>query len=402
MSKIDYSWLDDFLAKLPEEIKYRKNIFEIAGFPHRELVISNFLSFYFDKSEDHQFDSLFFDSLIELVNAKTENDCCQFLKEDVSEFYIEREYENIDILISSEELIEQNELEWSIIIENKINARLYNDLKKYWNSVNAKNKIGIALTLSELTKDEKIKLRKLKNNGMYYIHIFHSELIEKVLLNLPNVFIDSDDRHLLFLKEYYINISNLYKVNKFDPNMENSLKEYQENYSKIKVINKLESDLRRFVSKALFSAFNKYGFEPRNHKDSSKTKQLFPDESYFDSNNLIYPAEFRIWISTDNLLYNNCLTGFFELYSIHTQHGSRLKAALQKINLPQGVSIGKGGRDKGAYNHIFAINYDLNLLQNQQNKSLTERLEFVLENILFDKNKKKNLVQIACEELGKI
>ena len=49
---------------IPQVPKRKKSIFEIAGYAHYEIVYSNILAFYLDKNEDHNFGSLFLDSLL--------------------------------------------------------------------------------------------------------------------------------------------------------------------------------------------------------------------------------------------------------------------------------------------------------------------------------------------------
>ncbi|MBN1599046.1 MAG: PD-(D/E)XK nuclease family protein [Bacteroidales bacterium] len=401
ISKLDFNWLDDFIANLPEELKDRRNIFEIAGFPHWEQVNSNFLAFYFDNKEDHKFESLFFDSLIELIHLKLGRLAPQFLDELTPDFTVFREFEFIDILIvSNNKGNNKYSYEWAILIENKIHANLYNDLKTYWNCVNVKSKkIGIVLTLKPLSDDENSYLQKLKSEGILYVHITHNELLSQVSLNIYQYFKNSDDRHLLFLKEYISNINYLYSEDKSNPNMETKLKEYQINFKKIKAISELEMELRRYISKMVFGTFKKFGFEPTNTKDSSKSKHLYPVKSFFDNGKLKHPEEFRIYIDIDDLL---CYNNFFSAYELHSdfvEYGGKLKSKLTNLSLPQHVQFGERGKDTGTFYHIFILDIDLSNHFTDKD-SLSEKLEEILEATLF--NDKNNLVQLTTDKLKRI
>jgi len=51
--------LSRMIDSLPPAKKERKNMLQIAGYPHWENVISNILAFYFDEHEEHHFGRLF-------------------------------------------------------------------------------------------------------------------------------------------------------------------------------------------------------------------------------------------------------------------------------------------------------------------------------------------------------
>ena len=112
------------LSKKNEKVE--KNVFEIAGYPHYENVISNILSFFFDTEEEHGFKDLWIKSLINCYLAK--NNIKDISSDVISTKTIEREYSNgsdkrIDLLIDCSSFL--------ILIENKIYASLYNDLDIY-------------------------------------------------------------------------------------------------------------------------------------------------------------------------------------------------------------------------------------------------------------------------------
>lgn len=44
-----FSWLNDLVQELPTIQTTKKNLIQIAGYPNRENVNSNFLAFYFNE-----------------------------------------------------------------------------------------------------------------------------------------------------------------------------------------------------------------------------------------------------------------------------------------------------------------------------------------------------------------
>ncbi len=133
-----------FLAALPKPKKRRKNIYEIAGFPRWENVNSNVLALYFREKEQHGFQRLFLESLMELA-LKQEGWVAEQRFDISDEAYdVMREVgtvdqKRIDILIQpktapvkqaleGEEPNSEPKADWAIVIENKIDADLYNHL----------------------------------------------------------------------------------------------------------------------------------------------------------------------------------------------------------------------------------------------------------------------------------
>ena len=138
----------------------------------------------------------FFTSLLDLIEVKQpgfDRKCIE------TEFSVEREVSTknglfIDLLLSSiieneeddSKINEEDPDSWSIIIENKIDASLYNDLNEYYESTNGKNKIGVVLSL----RDESTTISAKTQEP--FVSITHKELIERVKLNLPEFYFDSN------------------------------------------------------------------------------------------------------------------------------------------------------------------------------------------------------------------
>lgn len=240
---IKYKQLLD--QSFPKPIEKRKTFLEIGNVPHYENVISNFYCFYFDKNEEHKFGELFLKSLCDIIIEKTDK---SFEFEDYS-VYREVSTKNggrIDILI------EENSEQTAIIIENKVYHSVLNDLNDYWQSVKAKNnnKIGIVLTLEKQT---------IQNKN--FINITHQQFLKKVKSNIGFYLKDSDDRHLLFLKDLFDNISNLI-LNKND--MKDTLKFYFENKDKIYELSQIKEKARKHFLSSIKETSGIIGIELEN------------------------------------------------------------------------------------------------------------------------------------------
>jgi hypothetical protein len=358
----NWKWLQDLIARLPEKLRVRRNLIDIAGYPSWENVNSNLLAFYFDKTEEHGFGTLFLDSLLELIPSL---DSTIFLSE--LDFTVSREVrtktaKRIDIVISQyneNENIGESGLyikpSWSVIIENKVNHSLNNDLVEYWNTVTAKNKIGLVLSKYETDFPKNIQ-ENLKEKGINYFHVSHKNLVNKVQEKLYQSFLNSDDRHLLFLKEFIANTQNYYNSDIMDRDNDKGLIEFHENKKNILALKKHDDDLLKFVSEIMFNEFDLYLFKP-NSRTYSNGKHFYPSEM-----NILNDKVFRIYIDMNRLRYENSIRFVFELHGKqNTQYGSQIKKILRDKNIfTNKIKEGDGGSDKSNYQHIYFSNILLN------------------------------------------
>jgi hypothetical protein len=206
------------LKVIPEKVT---TLFDIAGFPHYETVMSNFYSFYLDPNGQHGFKDLFISALSEIIQRKTK---CISVIANSKICYTEREVytdngKYIDIVVSEPSEID-DEVENALIIENKVNATVCNDLTEYYNSVRVnKSKIGIVLTLRpELYLPEK------------FINVTHDELVNQVEQSSGSYFLNGDIKQTVILKEFIQNIKSMSQTK--------DLKEYYEFFFNIKTKSK--------------------------------------------------------------------------------------------------------------------------------------------------------------------
>jgi hypothetical protein len=152
--------------------KRNPNIFEVAGFPHHENVMSNILKFFFDTNEEHGLNDLWLKSLLHVYKNKTNK---QIPLTGINTYGIYREYSNgsdkrIDLLIDASPMI--------IVIENKISAPadynpfdIYEKMAKYYiKDNNIDNPILIEIVLS-LSKEKNI-------SNTNFVNITYEELFE--------------------------------------------------------------------------------------------------------------------------------------------------------------------------------------------------------------------------------
>lgn len=357
----DFEWLNEVAEVFPDNSNYRKSFFDISGFPRWETVNSNLLAFYFNKDEEHNFGTLFIESLLILVNQHLE------INYD-DNFEVNREVRTrkgnfIDIVIKSapEEIIEENDekgesedksTDWAIIIENKIESGLYNNLKDYWSSINAKHKIGVVLSKNRLN------LSKYNVSDVHFHSITHKELVEQIQKNFHGYFSTSNEKHLILLKEYINNIENIYYKNIMDEQYSQILDKFFQYNKEIRNLEKTQIKLTQFVSKEIFKIFREHNFEPYSSKATSKSKHFFANKEF----EVKYKG-FRFWVNFDHLIHNNQFRGTFELHGkANTKFGSRIKELLSTQNIfTHSVAKGDGGSDKSGYNHVYSIVIPLNI-----------------------------------------
>lgn len=398
---MDLTWLDDLFEDLPDVPKQRKNLIEISGFPRWENVISNFLGFYFDKEEEHGFSTLFLESLLNVYERKLGADVkilrkaldrpdapgnlqkvyehkkaqqagFSILKEEIqsAEYTVEREQttengKRIDILLQDntpeveEDKDTQPQSSWAVIIENKVYAPLYNDLQEYWNDVKAEKKIGIILSISGADVTT-----KPPPDG-YYVSILHKELVDEVVQNLHGSFLESDDRHLLFLKEYIANINSFYMSTDYTQSREELLEVFRAKEEAIKDLKKKDNEVLDYVCRSVFSAMKEFGYPPRPWRAARSRNFFFdPSESPFEEKYHEVANKFRFWVDLNRVVFHSTCHVYFELHMpVNTTHGERVKRILKEKQLigVSGYTVkeGFGGTTGKSYFHIYDIYLDL-------------------------------------------
>ncbi len=151
-----------------------KSIFEIAGIDKEEKVITKMYQFFLRNDESHGLGTIFLDSLIEVAKSKKVK-----IQENWGSYQVKKEVatknkNRIDLLI--EELSGKEKK--VIIIENKVNASLNNDLEDYWNHF---KKYDSDKKFAFLIHDKPIE-----GNCDPFIKITHAEWLKKVRTKINN------------------------------------------------------------------------------------------------------------------------------------------------------------------------------------------------------------------------
>lgn len=243
-----------------------KNYFDVAGYPHYENVISNILSFFF-KNEDHRLKDLWLKSLLECYKEVVEkNNTINALDFDQSfnEIDVRREVKTndesrIDLLIQTND--------FSVIIENKIYSGVHNPFSSYHNYIiKEDNELPIYEILLTLYKENNQINEK---EGYAFYNITYDKLINRVKKNLGKYINDSNDKWLIYMKEFMNNISNLGSGNSMETNKElnkliednnDMISDFFENYFKevearIELINNITEKVKSQLSEG-FSVYD--------------------------------------------------------------------------------------------------------------------------------------------------
>lgn len=177
-------------------LPHRKPTFlKICEFPHREVICSNILCFFFNSNREHNLKDLFARSLLELIHGKESSN---------SHYYCEKEVptadnKRIDLVLTGNNT--------AVVIENKIYADLNNDLDAYLEHIkDYKNKYGVVLSLKDIPETNK-----------KFEFITYKKFFKQIKKNIGFYMEKADKKYLTFLLDFMENIDNLregYEVDK--------------------------------------------------------------------------------------------------------------------------------------------------------------------------------------------
>ena len=272
--------LDNFLAKtlIPVVKKKPTTFLGISKQPHYENVWSSIYAFFFNVNAEHNLYDLFLQSLLQLIEESINY---KFYFDSL--FDIETEFGTnaggrIDILLSDSN--------GAIIIENKVYHHLNNNLNDYWDSINKENKVGIILSLK--------KLHKNQINHPKFISITHLEFLNKIISNLSIYFLKSEEKYIIFLKDFYQNIVNT--TNLMDTKIISFFYQNQENINNIvNIKNNYTSYVVSNVEEARTGINEK--LESYGSKNESFRYYICPDQS-----NLMITVLFEGLFTKENVL----------------------------------------------------------------------------------------------------
>ena len=239
--------LEEFLRdhNIPEIKANPKTFLGIAKQPHYENVLSNIYAFYFNPSEEHGLNDLFIMSFVDLINEKTEGKFEISNDFDVFTEVSTKKGGRIDLLLQNEEK--------AIIIENKVNHYLNNDLDDYWNSTEPNTKKAVVLSLKKIHQilpiDDSDKVTYPKPYP--FINITHLEFLDEVMKKSGDYLLNATDKYIIFLKDLYQNIINL--SNQMETK---NIQFYYNHQEKLNDIAKLKFAVRDHIAKEVELACN--------------------------------------------------------------------------------------------------------------------------------------------------
>ena len=194
-------WLDKLkLDDIPKGYKWQRSLMDITGIKHHENMWSDIYKFFFDIKESHNLGDLFIRSLESLIGLKT-----NFL----DRFLIDREFDvkgkRIDLLLCD------NRNNKAIIIENKVNHFLDNDLNKYYEVICKKGYSEVIVVVLGLRKYDLNQYDKADKIPSGKYSITHYRFINEVISKLPEYYKQSNPKYLYLLQEFAKNITNMTK-----------------------------------------------------------------------------------------------------------------------------------------------------------------------------------------------
>lgn len=280
------NWLDD-LKKIPTRPPRKRTLMDITGIKHHENLWSDIYQFFFTINEEHLLGDLFIRSLESLISIQP-----SFL----DSFSVTREFsvneKRIDLLLCD------NRNSRAIIIENKVNHILNNDLNLYYTKVQEKgyfNVIVIVLGLQRYNLKLYKRAHKIPSDKLF--SITHQELMEEISKTLPNYKTDANPQYLYLLQEFSQNITN--KTNDMNTDEINFYFK-EDNRRKINQLTEIKKHVIDYISDSLE---NKEILKPLLHKyelnlDVDKCKNneyiYFPYKGY-DGRIMITLIYDRLW-----------------------------------------------------------------------------------------------------------
>jgi len=240
---------DDFInIPIVTEKPGDPSIFHISGYPHYENVISNWYAFFFNPENIHGLNDLFLKSLLEIIIDEIDSNFYMDTCLTIREFHTNKGG-SIDLVLYEPDDDDADQMRRAIIIENKIYAKLDNDLNDYYLSVNVSdenNKIGVVLSLNTIDV-----------NDDRYINITHEQLLKSVRNNLGEYITKARPKYITYLQDFILNLEEMTRPIQ----MQESIKYYFGKAEKVDQLLDLRKNAYKFIVDELYSELPKNGWE---------------------------------------------------------------------------------------------------------------------------------------------
>lgn len=189
----------------------RMNVFSISGFPNREIVSSNILAYFLDPANPHGLKDLLLRSLWELLKER-ETDRRSFPDDvDLSNCSVVTEYpahgegagkgtKRIDILVKIDDRV-------AVIIENKVDAGLYNPLHIYRHQLESEGFTEPLTVVLHRSNDMAITAADDVNLGVSLFDLSYDDFFDRILTGLGEASLNADLRSVDILHQFIDNYS---------------------------------------------------------------------------------------------------------------------------------------------------------------------------------------------------
>ncbi len=323
--------------KIPKKKFKEESFISICGFPHYEKVASNILSFFFDTSREHNLHDLFVKSLIESMELLPDDYPSNFSCE--TEVYTKKD-NKIDLLLKNEQI--------NIVIENKINAQLYNDLDDYYETAAEDCKespLGVVLSFYP---------QKEENQKYHYVtyEMFFNAIKKNFGFYVQNV----NKKYLPFLIDFINNIENLNRSKSMDKDFVEFLRKNEADATSFAgEIDELRRELRGIVKSV--NQLNEENLKTKNVKiwEWRELPELFDDAviDYYPN----YPKK-NLVITLDSYLDLNKWTFYLWIRKDKTGNNINLANYIKKIKLKGNNTI--DGKYK--FDQVFDFDEDIGVV----------------------------------------
>ena len=263
----------DALKNIPVRPKRERSLMDITGIKRHENLWSDIYKFFFAINEEHLMSDLFIRSLESVIGVKS-----NFLET----FSIRREFvvaeKRIDLLLCD------NINNRAIIIENKVNHILDNDLNLYYNKVKENgysNVIVLVLGIKKYDLNIYEKANQIPKDKLF--SITHKMLIDKVSCNIANINKLLNPQYLYLYQEFAKNIINITNDMSTDElsfyfSEDNRLKINELSDIRSRVINHISDSLQN--KEILNHLFDKYKLDLEVGKCKNNEYIYYPFKGY--------------------------------------------------------------------------------------------------------------------------
>ncbi|GGH65916.1 PD-(D/E)XK nuclease family protein [Phaeocystidibacter marisrubri] len=397
------SILSDLLERIPEKEKRPSTIFDIAGITSDEVKNSKILQYYLDPNADHELGDTFIQAMCDCFisaypeKSKNRNKVVSIIEDIksntaehetisvVTEVPVEKKFVDIYVTNTLYEGANQdesnNELLWSMVIENKIYADLYNPIETYWSVDDCDTKILPILSIYPLREE---LLESYREKSVLVSNITHETLIKNVLSRITAKYDSIPTRQLFLLQEYYSNIVNLTKR----AAMKFKEERFQLFQKRIEDVNEMRHHIYhndRYVVDSVTNAFNALGYKSKPKARSvverwfifSKKNELLTPLTNWSEEDL---KKLRFYVNMNPIKHTNTFKAEFELFTKKgvEAHFESIRKKVLALEWPDFIEV-VNENPKTDYAHILRINFKLSDLENTDDINLEERVKLILE-----------------------